>query len=157
MGSEQAQKRRSAILVNGALLLIVLIWTIPVLGLFVSSFRDRFGIQTSGWWAIFPHREWQVTETIDPREAGLDAQQPMDVAGLTGVTFEELRDYERSIESKAGWRRVPAALVAGDITDGSAPCGAIAGIISEVLSAHEVVRRIADGYEPVIARLKSFT
>lgn len=75
----------------------------------------------------------------------------------SGATFEELRDYERSIESTAGWRRVPAALVAGDITNGSAPCGAIAGIIDEVLSANEVVRRIVDGYQPVIARLESFT
>ncbi len=90
MESGQSQKRRSAILVNGSLLLLVLIWPIPIIGLFVSSFRDRFGIQTSGWWAIFPHREWQVAETIDPREIGLDATQPMEIEGIT-ATFEELR------------------------------------------------------------------
>ena len=33
---------------------LVLLWTIPTLGLFVSSFRPAFAIQTSGWWtALF--------------------------------------------------------------------------------------------------------
>ena len=44
-----ARKRLiSDIVVNGALLLLVLAWTIPTLGLLVSSFRTRFDIQTSG-------------------------------------------------------------------------------------------------------------
>jgi alpha-glucoside transport system permease protein len=90
MKSGRSQRTRREILVNGALLLVVLLWLIPTLGLFVSSFRDRFEIQTSGWWSILPHREWQVTRSINPRELGLDATQPMTIEGVT-ATFEELR------------------------------------------------------------------
>jgi alpha-glucoside transport system permease protein len=90
MTGSRWQRFRSSLGVNGILLILVLIWMIPTIGLLVSSFRDRFSIQTSGWWTIFPHREWQVVEVIDPREAGLDATGPMDVYGVT-ATFEELR------------------------------------------------------------------
>ncbi|MFV0408180.1 MAG: carbohydrate ABC transporter permease [Paracoccus sp. (in: a-proteobacteria)] len=36
--------------VNLAALLLVVLWTIPTAGLFVSSFRDRDQISTTGWW-----------------------------------------------------------------------------------------------------------
>ena len=78
-------------LINGALILLVLLWTIPTMGIFVSSFRDRFDIQTSGWWTVFPHREWQTVATLDPKELGLDATQVMSVEGVEG-TFEQLRE-----------------------------------------------------------------
>ena len=57
------QTRTNVILVNAILVLIVIIWSIPTLGLFVSSFRNRFDIQTSGWWNVFPHREWETVAT----------------------------------------------------------------------------------------------
>ena len=66
------QSRTNAILVNLSLVLIILIWSIPTIGLFVSSFRTRFDIQTSGWWDVFPHREWETVATFDPKELGLD-------------------------------------------------------------------------------------
>jgi alpha-glucoside transport system permease protein len=72
------------------LVLLVLLWTIPTIGLFISSFRDRLDIQTSGWWTVFPHREWVTVATIDPRERGLDATGLMDIEG-TQATFEQLR------------------------------------------------------------------
>ncbi|MBN1993713.1 MAG: carbohydrate ABC transporter permease [Anaerolineae bacterium] len=90
MSGSHGQRIRSAILVNGALALLVLLWMIPTIGLFVSSFRSREDITVSGWWTIFPHRAWEVTEKIDPREIGLDATGPMQVGGIE-ATFEELR------------------------------------------------------------------
>jgi alpha-glucoside transport system permease protein len=96
------QTRRSAIIVNTALFLLVLIWSIPTLGLFVSSFRDRFDIQTSGWWTIFPHREWQTLTTLDPKELGLDPQGEMTVEGVTG-TFEEFREGVASGDLRVTW------------------------------------------------------
>ena len=90
MKSARTQKFSRAFLVNSILALIVLLWMIPVIGLFVSSFRQRFDIQTTPWWYVFPHRDWVATKTIDPRQAGLDANGPMTVEGVT-ATFEEMR------------------------------------------------------------------
>ncbi|RME84953.1 MAG: carbohydrate ABC transporter permease [Caldilineae bacterium] len=78
-------------MVNLSLALLVIIWSIPTFGLLVSSFRTRFDIQTSGWWSIFPHREWKTVSTLDPKELGLDPDGVMQVEGVEG-TFKELRD-----------------------------------------------------------------
>jgi alpha-glucoside transport system permease protein len=91
MGSIQKQRRFGGLAVNGSLLLLVLLWTIPTFGLFVSSFRTREDIQTSGWWTIFPHREWQTVAVLDPKELNLDATGPMTIEGIT-ATFEQLRE-----------------------------------------------------------------
>jgi alpha-glucoside transport system permease protein len=90
MKSARTQKFSRAFLVNAILALIVLAWMIPVIGVFVSSFRQRFDIQTTPWWYVLPHRDWVATKTIDPRLAGLDANGPMTVEGIT-ATFEEMR------------------------------------------------------------------
>lgn len=34
------------------LVLICVVWTVPVLGLFVSSFRPAYDISTTGWWRV---------------------------------------------------------------------------------------------------------
>jgi len=69
-----------------------LIWSIPTIGLLVSSFRTRFDIQTSGWWSIFPHREWETVSVVDPKEVSdLDPDSVMTIEGVQG-TFEELRE-----------------------------------------------------------------
>jgi alpha-glucoside transport system permease protein len=100
MKSARGQKRLNSILLNGGLALLVIVWLIPVFGLLVSSFRERFAIQTSGWWTIFPHKEWQVVRTIDPKALGLDASAPMQVED-TLATFEQLRE---GVETPGGLR-----------------------------------------------------
>lgn len=82
-----------ALLVNGALVFLVLLWSIPTIGLLISSFREPFAIQTSGWWSVIPHRAWETVAVLKPSELGLDPQGLMvltdyDVQG----TFEELRE-----------------------------------------------------------------
>jgi alpha-glucoside transport system permease protein len=78
----------SDILVNASLFIICFLWLIPTLGLFVSSFRTRGDIATSGWWLILPHKEWvKVTEEDLPEG---DRTQQMTIHGVTG-TFEEFR------------------------------------------------------------------
>ena len=91
MGSANKQRFWGGCAVNGALILLVLLWTIPTLGLFISSWRTRLDIQTSGWWTIFPHREWQVVEVLDPKELDLDPDSVMDVRDAQ-ATFDQLRD-----------------------------------------------------------------
>lgn len=100
---DKAKRRQliSDVLVNGALLLIILFWTIPTLGVLVSSFRTRVDVTSTGWWNIFPHREWQFTEKIEP-DADLDRSVPMTFAGVT-ATFEEFRAGVGTAEKQVVW------------------------------------------------------
>lgn len=84
------QRWTGAFVVNGVLLLLVIIWSVPTLGLLVSSFRTRTDLQTSGWWTVLPHRDWETTEVLNPGELGLNPDDVMSVAGVQG-TFEQLR------------------------------------------------------------------
>lgn len=51
-GTVKSQKIFNGILINGALLLLVFIWTVPTLGLLVSSFRPQDEVRTTGWWSV---------------------------------------------------------------------------------------------------------
>lgn len=80
-------KFTSSLVVNGVLALICLCWTIPTIGLLISSFRDRIDINTSGWWTVFPHKEWVAVEKLTP-DPSVDRTGPMTLGGVT-ATFEE--------------------------------------------------------------------
>ena len=84
------KKNRQVWVVNITLGILAFIWMIPTIGLFVSSFRERFDIKTTGWWTIFPHRAWATLEEIDPRAEGLDSDGVMSVRGVD-ATFDEMR------------------------------------------------------------------
>ena len=70
----------NGILVNGVLLFIVFLWTIPTLGLLVSSFRARTDVVSNGWWNVIPHQEYVSTSKIQ-LTTGLDLTQPVQVEG----------------------------------------------------------------------------
>ena len=96
------RKWTGPLLVNGSLLLLVIVWSIPTAGLLISSFRTRFDIQTSGWWNVFPHKEWETVKTVDVKELGLNPDEVMEVEGAKG-TFKELR---AGVEAPDGKTRV---------------------------------------------------
>jgi alpha-glucoside transport system permease protein len=98
--SHATRKRLGSFLVNGALFLLIFLWTIPTLGILVSSFRHRDDIATSGWWNVLPHREWQPVREIDPKAEELDPDGVMEIEGATG-TFAEFRE---GIETPDGKR-----------------------------------------------------
>ena len=100
MESGKRQKLLGSLFVNGVLLLLVILWTIPTLGIFVSSFLNRDDIGTSGWWNVFPHRDWKSVRELKPSELGLDANGVMEIEGVSG-TFDEFR---KGIESPDGKR-----------------------------------------------------
>jgi alpha-glucoside transport system permease protein len=87
--SAKRQRLTRAIMVNAVLFLIVFMWTVPTLGVFVSSFRTKFDIDTSGWWSVLPHREWMKVEEFKPAD-DLNRDGVMEIAGVRG-TFEEFR------------------------------------------------------------------
>lgn len=45
--------RSSRWLVNGGLLALIIIWTLPTIGLLISSFRNSDVIGSTGWWTVF--------------------------------------------------------------------------------------------------------
>lgn len=102
MDSGKRQKRVRSLIVNAVLLLVVAVWTIPTLGIFISSFRDRDAISTSGWWEIFPHKEWQTVRQLDPKALDLDADGVMVVEGVS-ATFVELR---KGVQAPDGQRLI---------------------------------------------------
>ncbi len=102
MGSAKRQKRLGSLFVNGLLFLLVLAWTVPTMGIFVSSFRQRDDIASSGWWTVLPHKAWETVRTIDPRAEGLDTQGVMEVEGVSG-TFEELRQGVQEGDTRVIW------------------------------------------------------
>ncbi|MEP7286625.1 MAG: carbohydrate ABC transporter permease [Chloroflexota bacterium] len=80
---------RAMLLVNGALLLIVVIWTIPTLGILVSSIRTRTDIDNSGWWTVFPHVAPVQSEQL-PIPTGQSTDKPITINGVT-KSFDEWR------------------------------------------------------------------
>jgi alpha-glucoside transport system permease protein len=57
--------------VHFAVLLIVIIWLVPTLGIFVTALRDKDQITVSGWWTAFVGS----SQTTAVRLAGADKQQ----------------------------------------------------------------------------------
>ncbi len=45
----------SHFIVPAAVIIIAVLWTMPTLGTFVTSFREPVDIRTSGWWTVFMH------------------------------------------------------------------------------------------------------
>ena len=96
------QSRWASLFINGSLLFIVALWTLPTLGLLISSVRTRFDIATSGWWSILPHQEWILVEEMELAE-DLDRDGVMTIAGVSG-TFEEFREgIETEDETQVLW------------------------------------------------------
>ena len=77
----------NSLILNGTLAVICLLWIVPIFGLLISSFRDRIDINSSGWWTIFPHKDWVMTQRITP-DPSIDRSQPMTFDGVT-ATFEQ--------------------------------------------------------------------
>ncbi|MDX2140856.1 MAG: carbohydrate ABC transporter permease [Chloroflexota bacterium] len=98
----QKQKRRAVIIVNGILFLIVLAWSIPTIGLLVSSIRYRNDIRTSGWWTTLPHNAWVATGNQLPIPEGQTRDAPITINGVT-ATYAE---WQQGVNMPDGTRLV---------------------------------------------------
>jgi alpha-glucoside transport system permease protein len=84
-------RRLGPILVNVILAIICILWTIPTLGLLISSFRARDDISNTPWWAVFPHQAW-VTANQVQLPAGIALDKPLQIPGISvPVTDDQLR------------------------------------------------------------------
>ncbi len=67
--------RGGGALVKGGLLLIIFAWTIPTLGLLISSFRSADNVRTSGWWTALANpldfTQWTLENYSQVLEAGM--------------------------------------------------------------------------------------
>ncbi|MHA7139963.1 MULTISPECIES: carbohydrate ABC transporter permease [unclassified Arthrobacter] len=53
-----------------AAIIIATVWTIPTLGLLISSFRPEENIQRNGWWNVFGDRELTADNYVDVLVSG---------------------------------------------------------------------------------------
>jgi alpha-glucoside transport system permease protein len=66
---------RAGWFVKGSLIAIILLWTIPTLGLLISSFRSADAVRTSGWWTAlanpFDFTQWTLENYSQVLESGM--------------------------------------------------------------------------------------
>jgi alpha-glucoside transport system permease protein len=96
--------------VNISVVLLVVIWLIPTVGLLVSSFRDRDQISATGWWlSPFPvEQNYQVKAPKD------DVVQEAEMRVLSGNVFG---DGAGTIVRFGGKRSAPTEFAAGETAE----------------------------------------
>ncbi|MGI0519158.1 carbohydrate ABC transporter permease [Microbacterium maritypicum] len=66
----RTRKKLSRPWASVASILIAVLWTLPTLGLFISSFRPRDQIQSSGWWTFFSDPQVTLENYVDVLQSG---------------------------------------------------------------------------------------
>ncbi len=76
--------------VNISVVVLVVLWLFPTLGLLISSFRTADQIATSGWWkAMFPSEQNLVLRTGDPDDERIERDGVFVVEGNLFATGSE--------------------------------------------------------------------
>ncbi len=70
--------RRPSLLVHVVLAVIVALWTLPVVGLFVTSLRDGDAVAASGWWTALAPNETRGMTRVMGRGLPQDASQVLE-------------------------------------------------------------------------------
>lgn len=97
--------------VHLSVVMLVLLWTMPTIGLFVSSIRDKDQLAVSGWWtALFSSEQNLIGRSLGP-----DSQIEKD--GVFIIRGNILEESEKSGKVIAfGWRsQEPAAFEVGTV------------------------------------------
>jgi len=99
--SARTEGRKPGVLANLivtlVLVLFALAWTVPTLGVFVTSFRDSKDIFSSGWWTVLPHEAWSKTGELE-LDASVDPDQPITIEGKTA----DFAQWRAGVETKPG-------------------------------------------------------
>lgn len=98
--------------VHFCVLVIVIIWLVPTLGIFVSALRDKDQITVSGWWTAFAGS----TQTVAVRLGTPDQQkQEGDIYVITGNVLAD--QPGRSVKAFGVRVQQPSAFEAGQTAD----------------------------------------
>lgn len=88
--SARRQRRIGNIVVYVALIVLALLWTLPTLGLLVSSFRAKDDVNSSGWWTVITE-PGQTDLTLDNYRivlgVGLDQAEDVIESGQEGINL----------------------------------------------------------------------
>ncbi|BDV31489.1 carbohydrate ABC transporter permease [Microbacterium terricola] len=84
LGLSSTKKRLTSPWATAAALIIAVAWTIPTFGLFISSFRPRELINTTGWWTIFQNWGWTLDNYSEALQTG---NSQLDMAGAFVNSF----------------------------------------------------------------------
>ncbi len=100
--------------VHISVVLLVLLWIFPTVGLFVSSFRTVDQISSTGWWrALFATEQSETLRTADPDDFAIQADDGTWI--VVGNLFGE--DADSQISTWGTSSRDIAAYTAGDTAD----------------------------------------
>lgn len=64
------KKRLTSPWATAAALIIAAVWTVPTFGLFLTSFRPKELINTSGWWTVFQNWGWTLDNYTTALQSG---------------------------------------------------------------------------------------
>jgi len=108
LSSSNTQSPAVTIFLNLSVLILVIMWTIPTAGLFISSLRDKDQLAVSGWWTSLAISQ----QNLMSRTSGSDKQLEKDGRYyLEGNVFES----GSGVVSKFGWKsQEPSAFSPGE-------------------------------------------
>lgn len=106
----KSRRAGSKTVVNTVLAIICLIWLVPTIGLFVSSFRPATEILKTGWWTVLPHKE-NVTKDQIQLSKETDLRQPIEIDGKTYTDAELRKGVTAPDGSNLIWENRRARLV----------------------------------------------
>ncbi len=96
--------------VHISVVVLVLAWLLPTLGLLVSSFRTADQISTSGWWSALSSQERNVPAI---RVSGEEVSD----AGLYTISGELFPDTDAVVSAWGTSSRAPQAYAPGDVAE----------------------------------------
>ncbi|GES42650.1 maltose ABC transporter membrane protein /trehalose ABC transporter membrane protein /sucrose ABC transporter membrane protein [Rhizobium sp. ERR 922] len=104
------------IFVHAAVLLIVLIWLLPTLGIFVTALRDKDQIVASGWWTAFAGSSRTTAARLDgPDKAKPDGANFVISGTLAVEGGGKIQSFGLRVQEPAAYKAgAPAALENGE-------------------------------------------
>ncbi|NTJ66932.1 carbohydrate ABC transporter permease [Agrobacterium rhizogenes] len=104
------------IFVHAAVLLIVLIWLLPTLGIFVTALRDKDQIVVSGWWTAFAGSSRTTAARLDgPDKAKPDGANFVISGTLAVEGGGKIQSFGLRVQEPAAYKAgSPAALENGE-------------------------------------------